>query len=95
MPCAPAFRPVKAEVQAQSVIGGQTDRSGARLPLLTRSARWGSRPSERSGSTRSKVAESQPSTTSFGATSSLEKRSGWGWSKVDRPSDWCSASARP
>lgn len=67
MPCRPGFVPVKADVQAQSVIGGQTDLNGARNPRLTRSSRTGRSPSAKRGSATSQEAESQPRMTSRGA----------------------------
>lgn len=68
MPCEPGLRPVKADVQAQSVIGGQVERSGARDPRSAIPASTGRRPCWMRGSTTSKVAESQPRTMSRGAT---------------------------
>lgn len=67
MPWAPGFTPVKADVHAQSVIGGHVERSGLLKPRSVSSASVGRRPASMSGSMTSKVAESHPKTTRRGA----------------------------
>lgn len=78
MPCAPGLRPVKADVHAQSVIGGQVDLSVARRPRSISDARAGSRPASIIGSITSNVAESHPRTTTRGATESYSVGDGLG-----------------
>jgi hypothetical protein len=60
---------VKADVHAQSVIGGHVDMSCARCPRSINEASAGSFPAAINGSMTSNVAESQPRTISRGATS--------------------------
>jgi hypothetical protein len=67
MPWAPGLHPVKAEVHAQSVMGGQVDRRGALKPSFIRRETAGRRPASISGSMTSNVAESHPRTMTRGA----------------------------